>query len=178
MPDRCISQSVVFEDISASHLTSAPRFLSGWSPVAWKVSKTWMKHGIPRLQLYCLNFGILSSLALASNGIVLMNSMDNVTLWWLPGLGIIRNKSWLLKSHMADAQCVNFLKVRQWGIQLFNHSKTQETNIFTRSCRRTIILMLCTLSVSTQSATSSGNTLSAMSISFGSLINCISCSWV
>jgi hypothetical protein len=29
-----------------------------------------------------------------------------------------------------------------------------------------------------RSATSSGNSLSAMSISFGSLMNCISCSWV
>jgi hypothetical protein len=34
------------------------------------------------------------------------------------------------------------------GIQLFDHSITQETSIFTRSSWRTIILMLCTFSVS------------------------------
>jgi len=38
--------------------------------------------------------------------------------------------------------------------------------------------MLCTLMVFIQSATSSGNSLSAMSIAMGSLMNCISCSIV
>jgi len=64
---------------------------------------------------------------------------------WLPGSGILLNKSCLLKSHMAHARCVKFLKVRQWDMQLFDHLITQETSIFTRSCWRTIILMLRTL---------------------------------
>jgi len=38
--------------------------------------------------------------------------------------------------------------------------------------------MFCTLVMFIQSATSSGNSLSAMSIAFGTLMNCISCSWV
>ena len=64
------------------------------------------------------------------------------------------------------------------GHSTFDHSITQDTSIFTQSSCRTILLMLCTLKVSTQSATSSGNTLSAITICFGSLMNCISCSWV
>jgi len=177
MPGRCISPLVIFEKISAVHLTRTPGFLSGWSHVPWRVPKTLTRHGIPQLELCCLNWGILTSLALAWNGIVQMDSSENVTLFWLPGSRIIRNKWWLLKSHMAHARCVKFLKVRRWGISLFDHSITQETSIFTWSCSSTIILMLCTLWLSTQSATSSGNTLSAMSIGFGSLMNWISCSW-
>jgi len=107
-----------------------------------------------------------------------MDSSDNVTLFWLPGSGIIRKMSWLFQSLMACARCVKFLKVRRWGIPHFDPSTTQETSTFSRSCWRTIILMLLTLLVSTQSATSSGNTLSAMSVGFGSLMNCISCCWV
>ena len=60
-----------------------------------------------------------------------MDSRDNVTLGWLPGSGIVLNKSWLHKSHMAHARCVKFLKVRQGNIQLYNHSITEETSIFT-----------------------------------------------
>jgi hypothetical protein len=97
------------------------------------------------LELCCLNLGILTLLATAWNGIVQMDSNDNVTLYWLPGSGIIQNNSWLLKSHMAYARCVKFMKVRQWGIDLFNHSMTQETSIFTWTCWWTIILLLCTL---------------------------------
>jgi len=178
MPGHCIWQLVLFEKISATHLKSALAFLLGWSPVHQQVPKTLTKHGIPRLELCCPNLGILTSLALAWNGIVLMDSSGNVNLCWLPRSGIIWNKSWLLKSHMTHAWCVKFLKVRQWGIHRFDYSITQKTSIFTRSCWRTIILMLCTLSVCTQSATISGNTLSAMSIGFGNLMNCISCSWV
>jgi len=97
---------------------------------------------------------------------------------WLPGSGIIPNKSWLLKSHMAHARCVNFLKVRRWDIQLFDHLITHEINMITWSIWTKLISMFCTLLVLIQSATSSGNTLSAMSIAFGSLMNCISGSWV
>jgi len=64
------------------------------------------------------------------------------------------------------------------GSHLFNQSITKQTSIFPLSCRRSLILILCTLYLCTQSATSSGNTLSAMCIAFGSLMNCISCSWV
>jgi len=38
-----------------------------------------------------------------------------------------------------------FLIVCQWGIHLVDHLITQETSIFTRSCWRTIILMILTL---------------------------------
>ena len=107
-----------------------------------------------------------------------MDSSDNVAICWLHGLGIFRNKSWLLKSHMADAQCVNCLKVCRCGIQLFNHSITQETSLITHSCWRTIMLMLCTLQVSAQPSTSFDYSLSAMSIGFGIPMNCISCSCV
>jgi len=107
-----------------------------------------------------------------------MDFSDIVTLCWLPGSEIIRNKSWLLKSHMTDAQCVKFPNVRQWGIRHFDHSITQETNIFTWCCWRTPILMLCTLYGSMQSATCSGNTLSAMSNAFCTLMNWVSCYWV
>ena len=50
--------------------------------------------------------------------------------------------------------------------------------MFTQRFSRKLELMLCTLMVFTQPATSSGITLSTMSISFGCLTNCISCSWV
>jgi len=145
MPGRFISQLGIFETISAAHLQSTSRFLSGWSNVPRKVPKTLMKHGIPQFDHCCLNLGILTSLVLAWNGIVQMDSSDNVTLCWLPGSGIIQNKSGLLKSHTAYAQCVKFLKVCQWAIQRFDHSISPGTSIFTRSCWRTISLMLFTL---------------------------------
>jgi len=96
MPGRCISWSVIFEKISALHLTRATGFLLGWSPVLRKVPKTLTRDGIPRLEQCCPHSGILTSLALAWNGTVLMDSRENVILFWLPGSGIIRNKSWLL----------------------------------------------------------------------------------
>jgi len=137
-----------------------------------------MKHGITRLQHCCLNLVILTSLALAWNRNEQMNSSDNVTLCWLPASGIIWNMSWLLKSHMANAHSVNCLMVGQWGIPYFDHSITQRTSINTQSCWRTIILMVCPLKVSTQSATSFGNQLSSMHINFCIPMNCISSSWV
>jgi len=141
----CNSHLVIFEQISAIHLKSMPGFSSDWSHVPRKVTKTVMQHGIPLLELGCLKLRILTSLTLAWYGIVQMDSSDNVTLCWLPGLGIIRNKSWLLKSHMAPARCVKFRKVRRRGIQLFYPLVTQETSIASWSCWRTIILMLFTL---------------------------------
>ena len=178
MPGHSISHWAKFGNIFTAHQKRAPGFWSGWSHVPQRVPRTLTKHGIPWLELCCLNLGILTSLAPAWNRIVQKDSSNNVTLCYNSRSGIIRNKSWLLKSHMAHVWCVKFLKVCQWGIQLLDHSITEETSIFTQSCLRTIILKLCTLSVSAPSATSSGNTLSAMSIGFGSLINCISCSWV
>jgi len=140
-----ISRMVIFENISAGHLKSAPGLLLACTHVQWKVLKTLMKHGIPQLKQCRLNLGIMTSLALAWNGIVQMDSSDNVTLIRLPGSGIIWNKAWLPKSHMAPGQCAEFLKVRRWGIPPFDHSMTQESSLFTRSCWRTIMLMLCTV---------------------------------
>jgi len=64
------------------------------------------------------------------------------------------------------------------GIQLVKHSITQEISMFTQRFWMKVILMFCTLFVFIEYAISSGNSLYAMSISFGSLMNCISCSWV
>ena len=174
MPGCCISRSVLREKISAVYLKSTPWFLLGWSAVLRKVAKIVTRDGIPRLEQCCPHSGILTSLVLAWNGSVMMDSRDNVILFWLPGLGIIQNKSWFLKSHMAYARCVKFLMVRQWGIQRFDHLITHEISMFTWSFWTILISMFCTLLVFIQSATSSGNTLSAMSITFGSLMNCIS----
>jgi len=112
-PGHCISQLAIFEKISATHLNCMTAFLLAWSHVPWPVRKTLTKHGIPPLELRCLNLGMLISLALAWNGIVQMHSSNNVTLFWLPGSGIIWNKSWLLKSHMAHAPCVKIQNVRR-----------------------------------------------------------------
>jgi len=177
MPGRCISGLLIFEKVSATHPNSAPGFLLGWSLVPWKVPKILTRHGIRQLDQCCPHSGILTSLALAWNGIVLLDSRDNGIFFWLPGSGIIQYKSWLGKSHMAHAQCVKFLKERRWGIQLFDHLITQEMSMFTWSFWTKLILMFCTLLVFIQSATSSGNTLSVMSIAFGSLMNSVSCSW-
>lgn len=106
-----------------------------------------------------------------------MESSNNVSLHWLPGLGIIQNMSWIIKSHLADARWLTVRKVCPWGIQLLNHSIIEETSIYTRTCWRTRILMLSIIQVSAKSVTSSGNTISAISIAFGSLMNCINCSW-
>jgi len=178
MPGRSIIRSVIFGMISAVHPHSMPGFLLSWSTDLRKVRKSLMKPGIPRLEQCCPHFGILTSVALAWIGIVLMDSRDNVILFWLPGSEIIRNKSWLLTSHMAHARCVKFLQVPQSGIQLFDHLITHEIRMFKWSFCTRLILMFFTLLVFIQSAASSGNTLSAMSITFGSLITCICCSWV
>jgi len=178
MPGCCISRLVILEKISTAHLNSRPGLSLDWSYVPYMVPKSLTSHGQWRLDPCCLNLDSMTSLALAWNGMVQMDSSDNVRLCWLPGLPIIWNKSWLLKGHMAHAQGVKLLKVRRWGIQLFDHSRTPDTSIFTQSSWMTIIMMLCTLLVSTQSTTSSGIIHSAMSIGFGSLMNCISCSWV
>jgi len=98
--------------------------------------------------------------------------------FWLPGSGIIQNKSWSLKSCIAYGWCVKLLNARRWTIPLFDHLPTQEISKYTNSFWMKWTLMFCTLFVFIQSATSSGNSLSAMSIRFGSLMNCIICSWV
>jgi len=101
MPGHCISWSVIFEMISTSHLKSECGFLLGWYPVPWNVPKRLTRHGISWFEQCCPHSGILTSLALAWNGIVLIDSRDNVICFWLAVLGIIQNKSWLLKSPMA-----------------------------------------------------------------------------
>jgi len=73
-----------------------------------------------------------------------------------------QNNSWLLQSHMAHARCVKFLKVRRGDIPLFNHSITEEIRMFARTCWRKLIWIFCTLLVFIQSATCSGNSLSAI----------------
>jgi hypothetical protein len=116
MSGRCISRSVIFEKISAVNPKSAPGFLLGWYPALRKMPKILMRHEIPRWNQCCPHCRILKSLALAWNGTVLMDSRYNVILFWRSGLGIIRNKSCLLKFHLAHARCVTFQKVHQWGI--------------------------------------------------------------
>jgi hypothetical protein len=61
-----------------------------------------------------------------------------------------------------------------WEIQLFDYLITEEISMFTESFCTKVISMFCTLLVFIESTTSSGNTLSAMSITFGSLMNCFS----
>jgi len=137
-----------------------------------------MRHGILQLELYYPHSGISTSLLLAWIGLELLDSRDNVIFFGLSGLGIIQNKSWLLKSHVAHAQCVKCLNVHWWGIQLFDNSIPQEISMFTQSIMTKLILMFHTLFVCIQSANSSGNILSIVSIAFGSLLNCISWPWV
>jgi len=92
---------------------------------------------------------------------------------WVPGLGIIKNKSSFLKSLMAHEQYVQFLKVCQCRIQLLDQSIAQEICMFTQSLWRKGILMFWTLLALTESATSSSNIRTAMPIRFGSLMNFI-----
>jgi len=143
-----------------------------------KLPKTLTSYGIPPLELCYPHLHILTLLVPSWNGILLMDSRDNVILFWLPGSGIVQNKLCLLKSDIARAWYVKFLMVHWWGIQLFDHSITQETSKCCQSFWTHLIAMFCTLLVFIKYNTSSGNTLSAMSISFCSLVNCIDCSWV
>jgi len=113
MPGHCISRLVIFDKICTGHLNRAPGFSLGWSPVPWEVPKILMMHGFLRMELCRLHSGNLTQLAPAPNRIVPMYSADYVMLFWQPGLGIIQNKSWLLRSHMAHARCVKFQKVRR-----------------------------------------------------------------
>ena len=107
-----------------------------------------------------------------------MESRDNVILFGRPGSGIIQNKSWLVRSDMAHAQCVIFPKARRWDNAQFYHSITQEIRMITQRFWMKLILMVCTLLVFIQCATSSGKTIYAMCIGFRSLMNCISFPWI
>jgi len=177
MPGRCIAWVVIFEQIFSRHQICEPGFSFRWFHVPRKMPKIRMRHGILWLQLRCPHSRTLIQLVLAWNGIVLMDSRDNVTLFWLPGSVIIQNTSCLLKSHIVHGQCVIFLKVCQLGIQRVKHLITQEIAMLTQ-CFWMKLILIYTLFVFIQSATSSGNSLSAMIISFGKLMNCIRCSWV
>jgi len=148
MPGCWISQLVIFEKIADTHQNSPPGFRSGWSHDPQRVPRTLIMCGISRLELCCLNLDILTSLTLDLDGIVQMNSGNNVTLYWLPGSGIIRKKSCLLKYHLAHSHCVKLRTVWRWGSQLFDHSISQQPSLFTRASWKAIILMLCILSVS------------------------------
>jgi hypothetical protein len=108
----------------------------------------------------------------------LTDSTDNIILFWRPGLGIIQNNLLSLKFHIAHTRFVKFLIVHSWGNPPFDHSMTQEISKITWRFWINTISMICRLSVFIQSETNYGNTLSAMSIAFGSLMICISCSWV
>jgi hypothetical protein len=133
MSGHCIPYLVIFRNISTRYRNSLSGFLMGRSHIPQKVSTTLTKHGTIQLKLCYHNLDMLLSLAMAWNKIVLMNCSDNVTSFWLPGLGIIRNKFWLLQSYMAHAQCAIFITVCQWGIPLFNQATIQLTGICTRS---------------------------------------------
>ena len=142
-----ISQLVIFEKISAAHEKYAAGFPFSSSCVPRKGLKILTRSGIPWLALSCSHSGILTYLAPAWNGILLMDFSGNVILLLLPVLGTIQNMSWLIKSHLAHARCVKFIKVHRWGIQLFAHLITKEINMFTWSFRMKLILMFCTLLV-------------------------------
>ena len=77
----------------------------------------------------------------------MMDSAVNVILIWQPGSGIIRNKSLLLKSRMAHALCVKFLKVHRWVIALFDHLTTHKIAMRTGSFWTNQLLMICTFLV-------------------------------
>jgi len=177
-PCHCIARLVIVKKISAANLQPAPRFLLVCSMVPQKVPKILTRHGFLWLELCCPDWGILTYLVLTWQGILLIDSRDNVILFWQPGLGIIQNISWALKYQMAHARCVKIVTVRQWDIPLFNYSIIQELWMFTRSFWMNLLSMFCTLLGFIPSTTSSGNSLSAMSIGFGGQMNCISCSWV
>ena len=178
MPVHCMSQLVLSETISTRHQKLATGISLGWSLVPWQVPEILRSHGIPQLELGCPHSGILTLLVTASNGILMMDSRDNVILLWQPGSGIIQKKQLLLKSHMAHAQCVKFVKVGWWGIPHFDHPRTQAIRLSPCRFWTKLSSMFCTLLVFIQPETDSGNTLSAMSVDFGSLMHCICCSWV
>jgi len=133
MPGRCILQVVLFKKISIVHLKFMPVWFFGSSHVTQKVRNIQRRHGILPLELCGPHSGTLTLLVPAWSRIVLMDSIDHAILFWQPGLGILQNKSWLLKAHMAHTRCVKFLTVRRWAIPLFDHSITQEISIFTHS---------------------------------------------
>jgi len=86
----------------------------------------------------------------------------------------------LLKSDMSEARCVKSLMQRRWGIQHVNHSIAAVISMSTQRLVSHLTLMFCTHFLFMQSATSCGNSLSAIAINFGGLMNCINCSgiWV
>jgi len=81
---------------------------------------------------------------------------------------------------VPDGSCLicEMPKCALMGNSSFDHSITQDISMLSQSFWTNIISMFRTLLVCIQSDTSSGNTLSAMSIGFGSLMYCISCFWV
>jgi len=137
-----------------------------------------MRDGIPQLELWCPHWWILTYVVLAWYEILHIDCSDKVILLWLPQLVIVPNKSLLFMSHMVYAECVTFQNLRRWGIPLFNNLLTPHISMFTQSICMKRILMFCTPLVFTQSATSSGNILSASSIGVGSMMYYVSCSWV
>lgn len=127
----CISPVVLFEKLYAGHRKSVPQCLSGWSSLPQMVPNTLKMYGIPQLELCSHHSGILTQLVPAWYGTLQMDPRDNVTLCQLPGSGIMQNKSWLPKYHIAHSRCVKFKKMPGWGIQPFEHSIAPEISLFT-----------------------------------------------
>jgi len=178
MPGHCISRLVIFEKISTVQQNNTTGLSLGWFHVPWKGSTIWTWHVIPLLEWCCPYSGILTYFVPPWNEIGMRASSNNVIFVWMLGSGIMQNTLGLLKSHRAHARHVKFLKTRWLGIQLVEHSLPHGISIFTQTFWTELILTFCTLFEFIQSATSSGNSLCAMFINFGSLMNCISCSWV
>jgi hypothetical protein len=58
-----------------------------------------------------------------------MESTKIAARLYLPGWGIIHNKSGVLNSHMAHIQYLKFYEVQPYGIQLFDYTTTQEISM-------------------------------------------------
>jgi len=89
IPGRCISELVMFRTISATSPYSVPGYSSSLSPAPQRVPQILTSDAIPQLEQCCTLPGILTALVPAWNGMALMDSRDNVIIFWL-GLGLSR----------------------------------------------------------------------------------------
>lgn len=89
----CILPLVIFENTSPGHLNILVAFSLAWSNVLQKVLKIQARNGMMQLVLHRSYRGILPQLVLDLKGTVLIDAGDNVTIYWLCGLGIIQHKS-------------------------------------------------------------------------------------
>jgi len=88
-----ISQLVIIQKISTGHLNSMRGCSFGWSPIPRNLPEILTTQAIPESELRCPLSGILTYPLLARNGIVLIDSRDNLIHLWLPGSGNIWTKS-------------------------------------------------------------------------------------